>query len=57
MLEFLKTETLESLLIELSLYTLDYENFNKIDEVIVANRQVARELKKRYEERERKNKE
>lgn len=56
MIEFLKTETLESLLIELSLYTLDYENFNKIDEVIVANRQVARELKKRYEERERKNK-
>lgn len=49
MLEYLKTETLESLLIELSLYTLDYENFNKIDEVIVANRQVARELKKRYE--------
>lgn len=50
MLEFLKTETLESLLIELSLYTLDYENFNKIDEVIVENRKVARELKKRYEE-------
>lgn len=57
MLEFLKTETLESLLIELSLYTLDYENFNKIDEVVKANRQVARELKKRYEERKRKNKE
>ena len=52
MLEFLKTETLERLLIELSLYTLDYENFNKIDEVIVANRQVARELKKRYEEQD-----